>query len=419
MEPLGELVPDVGRVGVLEQLLALAGDRAQPVPQVVLDVRDEVVDPVVERGLPPGGALLERVDAGLGLLQLVGQVLGARRVLLAEQLRAHRRGQRTADGQHVLADRRTVQVVGTGDDLAQQEADQLLEAGLGDQVHVLGAGGVQPQGRGDRVDRRVDPGARQVALVELDDPPPVRVQVGLRHHAADVRAQLHRRRQELQLGGGVLLRRVGHQHDGVRGRERGHRRGAVRRTEATDPGRVHQHQPGREQLARERHLGAGQPGLVARVAGLGHVVRELFDRHLRRLGALMLGAGLAYERHARLRAVFHQRRDGGGDVVVDRADRRVDQRVDELALALLELADDQDADVRVGETGAGGVQPLGEIGPFVGGGRLERQVDELDRLRYRHDSTPPPSCRSRHRLPEPWRRLVVTRERTVPFTPGG
>ena len=52
VEPVGELLPHLGRVGVVDELLGLAPDRAQPVAQVVLDVGLQVGHAVVQGDLP-------------------------------------------------------------------------------------------------------------------------------------------------------------------------------------------------------------------------------------------------------------------------------------------------------------------------------------------------------------------------------
>ena len=297
MEPVGELVPDLGRVGVVEQLLGLARDRAQPVAQVVVDVGREVADPVVQRDLPARRALLELVGAGLRPGQLGHQRLELLRVLLHGQLGPHPGGELLGDGQHVLAGRAAVQLVGGAQHPAQQEVDQRPEAGLVHQLGVLRLRGVQPQrGRdGERVG--ADPGGVEVAAVQLHDPPPVRVEIGLGDDARDVRAQLHRRAEELQLRARVLLRGVGDQQHGVRAGQRRHRGRPVRRAEPADARGVDEHEPAFEELARQPDLGVGELRLVAGVARLADVLGELVHRHL---GALGRPAGrLADERHLR------------------------------------------------------------------------------------------------------------------------
>ena len=249
-------------------------------------------------------------------------------------------------------------------------------------VVVLRLRGVQPQrGRnGERVG--ADPRGVEVAAVQLHDPPPVRVEVGLGDHARDVGAQLHRRAEELELRPGVLLRGVGDEQHGVRAGERRHGRRPVRRAQPADARRVDEHEPAFEDLARQPDLGVGEHRLVAGVARLRDVVGELVHRHLGALGRRV--GRLADEHHLGGLGVPDDRRHGRRDVVVHGADGRVDQRVHQLALALLELAHDEHAHVRVDEPFARLGEPCAEIRALVGRGGLQRQVDQLDRSRYRH-----------------------------------
>ncbi len=76
-----------------------------------------------------------------------------------------------------------------------------------------------------------------------------------------------------------------------------------------------------------------------------------------------------------LDAVADDRRHGGGDVVVDRADVQADQRVHQAALALLELADDQHGQRRSDHAVSGRRQPVVQIGPSVGLGGLETEFE--------------------------------------------
>ena len=69
--------------------------------------------------------------------------------------------------------------------------------------------------------------------------------------------------------------------------------------------------------------------------------------------------------------------DGDGDrreVVVHRTDRAAEQRVDEGALSLLELADDADDGVRAGDTGRDPLQATGQIVPTMGRGEVAAQA---------------------------------------------
>ena len=76
--------------------------------------------------------------------------------------------------------------------------------------------------------------------------------------------------------------------------------------------------------------------------------------------------------------------DDGGDhrdlVGVDRADGRLQQRVDQGALASLEFADDGHRDRAVVEPGAGTVQRDGQIGAVLGNGQFPALVQPRHRL---------------------------------------
>ena len=66
---------------------------------------------------------------------------------------------------------------------------------------------------------------------------------------------------------------------------------------------------------------------------------------------------------------------GGGGVVVDRADRCVDEGVDQRALALLELADDEDRAGRLLEASPGGGHAGVEVGPVAAAQQRAEGVD--------------------------------------------
>jgi hypothetical protein len=87
-----------------------------------------------------------------------------------------------------------------------------------------------------------------------------------------------------------------------------------------------------------------------------------------------------HEFGAGLGAPPHRRRHGGGEVVVDRAHLGSDQRVDQRALALLEIADDHEAAAGVTERGTGGLDARSEIRPPDRRTRVRRQVEQRDRL---------------------------------------
>jgi hypothetical protein len=162
----------------------------------------------------------------------------------------------------------------------------------------------------------------------------------------------------------------------------------VRRAQPADAGGVDEDKAAGEQLARQPDLRVAQQCLVARVARLRDVLGELPDRHLGALGRVV-AVTLPDERDPGFLGVLDGGRYRRGDVVVHRADRRVDERVHKLALALLELPDDEHAHVGIREPLAGLEQPPTEIGTLVRGGRLQRQVDKVDRCGNGHGSLPP------------------------------
>jgi hypothetical protein len=82
--------------------------------------------------------------------------------------------------------------------------------------------------------------------------------------------------------------------------------------------------------------------------------------------------------HGRAGAVPDDRGHGRGDVGVDRADVGAQQRVDQRALALLELADDGDRNIATGEAGAGLVEPGHQVGAAGLHGQPAHAVDVED-----------------------------------------
>ena len=104
------------------------------------------------------------------------------------------------------------------------------------------------------------------------------------------------------------------------------------------------------------------------------------DRQLLRLGEPAVGGhrrGGDQEGRRRGGPVAHLHRHRGREVVVDRAYRRVDQRVDELALALLELPDDEDADRRVRQAASRMPQARHEVGSALLLAQRASATDEI------------------------------------------
>ena len=75
----------------------------------------------------------------------------------------------------------------------------------------------------------------------------------------------------------------------------------------------------------------------------------------------------------RLGRVGHRREHRGREVVVDRAGVGAHQRVDERALARLEVADDHDPGDALAAVSLGALEPLDEVGPAATGGDVGRR----------------------------------------------
>jgi hypothetical protein len=370
VEPFGYLVPDGAGIALVDRLLRLAHHTPEPVSHVVLHVGDEIGDAVGERDLPAGGAPAELVGARLGRLELGDHARGVLGVLQGVQLGAHRQRQLVDHREQIVNGAAFVDRLGAAEHLAAQMRHEGGEAGIVVEAAVLGLGGEQPQIARDGEDRHVA-GIQQVAAVDLLHLAPFRVEVGLGEHGGHVRRDAHGMTQELHLGLGVLLRRVGHHQHGVRRREGGERGQRVGGFQTADAGRIDQLQAALEDLARQQHLGRDDPAFVARVAALRDVVGELFEGDLAAFEARSQRVSAAVpapldDPRRGLRRVADDRGHAGGDVIVDRTRRSVDQRIDELALALLELADDDDSDARIEQPIPGLLQALREVGSACG-----------------------------------------------------
>ena len=82
----------------------------------------------------------------------------------------------------------------------------------------------------------------------------------------------------------------------------------------------------------------------------------------------------------RLLPVPHHRGNGCRDVVVDRAHRCVDQRVDQLALALLEFADDDHAHGRIQQAAPGVLEPPTQVGSLPRTRQTDPPFNKLDQI---------------------------------------
>ena len=169
----------------------------------------------------------------------------------------------------------------------------------------------------------------------------------------------------------------------------------VHRPQPAHARRVDDHQPALKDAAGQPHLGDSQALVVGRVAGLGHVGGQLVDVDLLRGGHVAVG-GRGRDRGASGLAVLHDRRDRRGDVVVDRRHGDAEEAVDQGALALLVLADDEHAHVGVGQPLLGPLESLDQIVAVIG---LGEPGDLVEDARERLDTARP--CLTRrccHRL---------------------
>ena len=107
------------------------------------------------------------------------------------------------------------------------------------------------------------------------------------------------------------------------------------------------------------------------------IVFDVGDGDLYRIGLGTVGAGEDKLRRG-LFAVGHHRGDHRGLVVADAGDRHIQQRVEQLALALFELAGDHHADLRVADPLLCLGHPLGQIAAVLSLGDLDRVVDQFN-----------------------------------------
>src|SRR5438874_2251800 len=190
------------------------------------------------------------------------------------------------------------------------------------------------------------------------------------------------------------------------------------REAAADPRRVDQYQAAAQQLPRQRHLDRLQPGLLADRA-LGGVPRRLC-----RVDRATLPA-VEYHFGGRRRTVPDDRRYRGERHRVGAAHRYPEQRVDQRALALLELARDEHVPGARGDLVALRGQPPGQVLPPQPVGLCDRLIEQLQDLvtaddRARKAQCPPPWPWSWYQLPSstgggpPGRLVACSRESSSP-----
>lgn len=223
-----------------------------------------------------------------------------------------------------------------------------------------------------------------MALVDLQDLAPGRVEVGLGLDADQVGAHAPGGLHELDLGGGELLAGVGDEQHRLGQGQRPHGDRGVGRAEAAHARGVDHHEPAAQHLDGQAHVDGldAAPRLIAALPVLGDVAVHVVDRDLLayRVGRVAVGVAAVVgrlEQHRRLGPLGPPDGGGhgGGDVVVDGAHVGAQQGVDQRALALLELPDHQDVERRVGQAGLGSGEAVAEVLALVGDGRLGGQVE--------------------------------------------
>ncbi len=225
-------------------------------------------------------------------------------------------------------------------------------------------------------DRCRQAGVVQVGTVGLDDLAPMRIQVGLGGDDRCDRADFECLPHERHLGFGELLAGVTAHQQCVGVGQQAQRCRQVRLTMTADARRVDE----------------GQSVLEKRAGGGDLDPQHLASTGLR--GAAQIGLDVGHRDFDRLRlltvgprddqlgrgvlAVGNHRRQHGALVVADARHGDVQQRVEQLALALLEVPGDHHADLRIGDPGLGPGQALDQITALVRIGDRAGVVDQLD-----------------------------------------
>ena len=265
-------------------------------------------------------------------------------------------------------------MVGPGDHPLPEESVHLHEPGLDIERVVAETQCVRTQHGRHRQQLDVESLALEVCPIGVDDLTPVGIQVGFGDQAGDGRAQRHHLAKERDLGLGELLACVGHHKNRVCRGDQPESACGMRVPVPTDAGGVDQHQAVGQQRAGDVDL---EPGDVAslgqRVVG-GHG-GELVHRQR---GAHGVTARLRENQFGgRLLPVLHESGHGGGLVVADRTHLDVQQGIDELALALLERPHHDDPYARIGDPGAGSLEPVHQVLPSGLGSDLTHPAQQL------------------------------------------
>ena len=147
------------------------------------------------------------------------------------------------------------------------------------------------------------------------------------------------------------------------------------------PGVSIRQSPARKNSAGQPDLDRPEPRRLPGLPGLGHPVGDRSRSAPARSAAHRPSLGPS--KYAVALGGFAESDEGGDDrdlVGVDRADGRLQQRVDQGALASLEFADDGHRDRAVVEPGPGTVQRDGQIGAVLGNGQFPALVQPRHRL---------------------------------------
>ena len=278
---------------------------------------------------------------------------------------------RTYFGNHLIADA----VALAGEHLAGQKTHDRRKVGFLIEFGVRGLDGVAAQQRRHRQYRQVQTRPAQVHGVGIDDLAPVRIQIGLGDDRRGDRANLDGLLQEPHLRRGELLAGVADEEHCIRVGQQSQRGRKVRLPLAADSRGVDERQASGQQRAgcvylEPQHPPAGRPRIAAQV------VAQIVDRNVDRFPAAPAIGD--HQSRRRFGGVRHDRYQHRALVVPDPRDGHVQQGVEQLTLALLELAGDDHPDGRVGDPLSRGRQPGRQIGPVVEFGDGAGVVDQLD-----------------------------------------
>jgi hypothetical protein len=102
-EPFRKGSPGGTRIALVNRRLSVTLDPPQPVPQVVLHIRNQIADAVVERDLPAGGTFAEVIGLQLRRFEPGDHGRCPGRVLKRRQFGLQGQTEVVRDGEEVLA----------------------------------------------------------------------------------------------------------------------------------------------------------------------------------------------------------------------------------------------------------------------------------------------------------------------------